>query len=143
MTDPNSWSETGLAILIGLGLVAVVAVPVLILRWAGGWILRRNESLFLTVAPQRFGAIAVGIVRFYKTAALLCGLTAFAISLLIFGDRWPAGLSDPALRNPLLWLTWLAVMTGIMAVGIVGGVLARYALETTAARLRRPPTQGR
>jgi len=57
----------------------------------------------------------LGLFRFLYAAALLCGLTAFVWSIKTWHAPWPpSGFPDPILRNPLFWLTWLAVMTAIM-----------------------------
>ena len=138
MTDSNFW----LVILGATGLLATVATATWGLLWIIKWILRRIESLIRAVLPERVASAVLGIARFYVWAALFCGVAAFGISLRIVGSDFPDDPADPLLRSPLLWLTWLAVMTGIMAIGIVGGLLARYALETIAARLRVPPAKG-
>jgi hypothetical protein len=51
--------------------------------------------------------------------------------------RPPSGFSDPILRNPLFWLTWLAVMTAIMLCIIFVSLLTRTALAFGLARLRK------
>ena len=60
------------------------------------------------------------------------------LSLKTWRAPWPpSGFSDPILRNPLFWLTWLAVMTAIVLCGIVVGVLTRTALAFGRAQLRK------
>jgi hypothetical protein len=82
--------------------------------------------------------LAVGLFGFFYAAALLCGLTAFVLSLKIWRAPWPpGGFSDPILRNPLFWLTCLAVMTAFMLCAIVVGVLTRTALASGLARLHK------
>jgi hypothetical protein len=63
---------------------------------------------------------------FFYAAALLCGLTAFVLSVKCWHAPWPpSGFSDPILRDPLFWLTWLAVMAAIMLCIIFAAVLTR------------------
>jgi hypothetical protein len=137
MTDPNVVP----GILVGIALFAGVAIVVLTLLWVGRKILLLIEKLFLAAAPKRLGPMVVAVVRFYIWAALLCGLAAFGMSLAILGDHFPDDIGDPVLRSPLLWLTCLAVMTGIIAIGIAGGLLVRYAVERVDARLHEPPVK--
>ena len=80
----------------------------------------------------------LGLFRFLYAAALLCGLTAFVLSVKSWHAPWPpSGFSDPILRNPLFWLTRLAVMAAIMLCIIFVGVLTRTALAFGLARLRK------
>ena len=114
-------------------LIVVFAVILLVhsytlraLHWFGG--------KFLAVAPAPLGAAAhwaARVARLFYGAILLCGVTAFGLSALI----WHVQLSDsgdPTLRNPLFWLTWLGVMAGIMIAGIAGAVLLRYLVALSA-----------
>jgi hypothetical protein len=80
----------------------------------------------------------LGLFRFLYAAALLCGLTAFVLSIKTWHAPWPpSGFPDPILRNPLFWLTRLAVMAAIMLCIIFAGVLTRTALAFGLARLRK------
>jgi hypothetical protein len=69
---------------------------------------------------------------------LRCGLTAFVLSVKSWHAPWPpSGFSDPILRNPLFWLTRLAVIAAIMLCIIFVGVLTRTALAFGLAQLRQ------
>jgi hypothetical protein len=134
LTDPTFWLAffTVAAIIIVTGAVTV-ALRLLTLR-----LLHWLQAKFVALAPAPHGGWVVGLFRFFYAAALLSGLTAFVLSVKIWGVPWPpSGFSDPMLRNPLFWLNWLAVMTAIMLCGIVCGVLARTALALGVARLRK------
>jgi hypothetical protein len=133
LNDPNFW----LAFLTVVAIIVGMTAAMLVLRSITLKILHWLEAKFIALAPALLGRRIVGVIRFYYVAALFCGLTAFALSFVIWREPWPdAGLYDPILWNPLFWLTWLAVMAAIMLTGIVGGVLARYALTLGIAKLR-------
>jgi hypothetical protein len=120
------------AIIIVMGAVTVA------LRLLTFKLLHWLEAKFVALAPAPLGSWVVGLFRFFYAAALLGGLTAFVLSLKIWGAAWPPReFSDPILRNPLFWLTWFAGMTAILLCGIVCGVLARMALAFGVGRLRK------
>jgi hypothetical protein len=100
------------------------------------------EAKFLAVAPAPFGGWVVGLVCFFYAAALLCGLTAFVLSMMIWHTPWPpTGIYDPIFRNPLFWLTWLAVMTAIMMSSIVCAVVMGRGFGFGLAQLRKVLTR--
>jgi hypothetical protein len=110
--------------------VALRHLTFMLLHWLATKIVAR--------APVPLGGWVVGLFRFFYAAALLCGLTAFVLSFKTWHAPWPpSGVSDPILRNPLFWLTWLAVMTAIMLCIIFVSVLARTALAFCLAGLRK------
>jgi hypothetical protein len=122
--------------LLALVLVVCVLLPLALFAVLGYFTLRLLRWLgaeFAAIVPAPYGRWIVGIAKFYYVAALFCGLTAFGVSLAILRAPVPERLNDPIQRNPLLWLTWLAVMTGIMIGGIIVGVVLRDAF----ARLRK------
>jgi hypothetical protein len=74
---------------------------------------------------------------------MIGGVTTLGVTLAIWHVSIGDGLYDPVMRNPLFWLTWLAVTVGIVAVGTVCGLLLRYAfarLFPTLFRAKRPET---
>ena len=134
LTDPTFWLAffTVAAIIIVTGAVTVT------LRLLTFKMLHWLEAKFVALAPAPLGGWVAGLLRYFYAAALLGGLTAFVLSVKIWHAPWPpGGFSDPILRNPLFWLTWLAVMTAILLCGIVCGVLARAALALGLARWRK------
>jgi hypothetical protein len=131
LDDPNLW----LTVLVCAGLVVGVAAVVIGLRYVAFKCLHWLAAGIRTVAPPAVADWVIGLVRFFYIAALFCGLTAFVLSFLIWRAPWPpSGLSDPVLRNPLFWLTWLAVMTAIMLAGIIAGLVLRTVLTVVTAR---------
>ena len=122
LTDSTFWLAVLTVAAIGIVTVAVV----LVLRRLALELLHRLEAKFVAFAPAPLGGRVMGLLKLFYVAALFCGITAFALSMSIWRAPWPpGGVSDPIFRNPLLWLTWLAIMTATMLCGIVGGVLAR------------------
>jgi hypothetical protein len=134
LTDPTFW----LAIFIVAAIIIVTGAVTVALRHLTLKLMHWLKAKFVALAPAPLGGWVVGLFRFFYAAALLGGLTAFVLSVKIWRAPWPpSGFSDPILRNPLFWLTWLAVMTAIMLCGIVVGVLTRTALAFGLARLRK------
>ena len=134
LTDPTFWLAffTIAAVLIVTGAVTVA------LRHFTFKLLHWLATKIVAFAPVPLGGWVVGLFRFFYAAALLCGLTAFVLSFKIWRAPWPpSGVSDPILRNPLFWLTWLAFVTAFMLCIIVVGVLARTALALGVTRLRK------
>jgi hypothetical protein len=133
--DPPVWLLV-LGVFAGL-LVAAALYVVLrhyalkLLYWLGG--------KFLATAPlplAHVGRWAARGVHLIYGAALLCGGTAFGLSIAIWRSSFP-DWNDPLFKNPLFWLTWLCVMAAIMMLGIVLAVLARAALAFGIAKLRK------
>ena len=134
LTDPTFW----LAIFIAAAIIIVTGAVTVALRHLTLKLMHWLKAKFVALAPAPLGGWVVGLFGFFYAAALLSGLTAFVLSVKIWRAPWPpSGFSDPILRNPLFWLTWLAVMTAIMLCGIVVGVLTRTAFAFGLARLRK------
>lgn len=134
LTDPTLW----LAVVTVAAIIVVIGTATVALRYLAFQLLHGLAAKIIALAPVPLGGWVVGLFRFFYAAALLCGLTAFVLSLKAWHAPWPpSGFSDPILRNPLFWLTWLGVMTAFMLCVIVVGVLTRAALGFGLARLRK------
>ena len=134
LTVPTFWlavcAVAAIIIVTGTATVALRHLTFMLLHWLA--------TKIVALAPVPLGGRVVGLFRFFYAAALVCGLTAFVLSFLIWRAPWPpSGIADPILRNPLFWLTWLAVMTAITLLSILCGVLLRTSLVLGLARLRK------
>jgi hypothetical protein len=133
LRDPNVW----LAVAVVLAILVSFTAVLLVLRHVTLKLLRWLVDEIVAVMPAPYGRWIVAVARFYYVATLFGGLVAFGVSLAIWQVPSFPGFDDPTLKNPLFWLTCLAIMTAIMLVGIAGGVLARAAVEFVMARLRQ------
>ena len=132
--DPNFWLA---AFTVG-AIVAVTAAATMALRYIAFKLAHWLGDVVATTVPPPLGGWMVTVVRFFYAAALFCGLTAFVLSFMIWRAPWPpSGADDPILRNPLFWLTWLALTAAIMLLGIVAGGLVRNGLARALAGFRK------
>jgi hypothetical protein len=133
LTDPTFW----LAVFTVAAIIIVTGAVIVALRHFTFRLLHWLATKIVALAPPLLGGWVVGLFRFFYAAVLLCGLTAFVLSLKIWRAPWPpSGFSDPILRSPFFWLTCLAVMTAFMLCIIVVGALTRVAVAFGLARLR-------
>ena len=134
LRDPMLW----LTVFIVVAILGAIAAVMLALRYVTLKFLHWLERKFVAIAPAPYNSWVVGFIRFFYVAVLLCGLTAFGVSLAIWRVPWPRDASSmPIPGNPLFWLSWVALTLAIMFIGLVVGVLARNAVGAMAERLRR------
>jgi hypothetical protein len=126
-----------------LGTIAVFllvcALIAVIGRWMRGGINWLGWKLAAHAAPAVIaaGRRLAGILRFLYIAALFWGINAFVYSLKIWGVPSFSGFDDPILKNPLFWLTWLALTTTLLLASIAAAVLLRDAVIAAFGKLRK------
>jgi hypothetical protein len=124
LSDP----DLQLAIAVTLAIVVLTIAVCLVSRYAAQTVVRWfSNALSARLTARTFRSVA-SISNLIWGSVMIGGAASWGVTLAIWQVRIGDSLFDPLMRNPLFWLTWFAVTAGIGAVGIVCGLLLRYAL---------------
>jgi hypothetical protein len=136
LRDPVFWASAA-------GSIAVAALLVVLFIFIGRYTHKALHPLvakFFAVTPVPMADASrkiAGVVKFLYVAALFWGINAYVYSLMLWRVSSLPSFGDPVLKNPLFWLTWLALTGALFAASIAAAILLREATIAAAGRIRK------
>jgi hypothetical protein len=130
LSDPDFWLAIGTVLSVIVFATLVILAIRYLLKKIGRWL---SDLLSRRLSVQTF-SLTRSIAGLIWISILIGGASSLGFTFLIWRVKIGDGLYDPVMRNPLFWLTWLAVTIGITGVGLICGTLLRRSLARVRDR---------